>query len=245
MVFLHIPKCGGSSINYHFKSNFGSQRSGRSILLDSMKGSAFDADALTRARRALYVGGHVGFETIEAVGDDAIRFTIVREPFSRMRSLYLYSRTITQTDHPGFACLARAAKRLDFVDFCLNDDPEARAMLDNAQARALAGAYYPYRERDPDQTLRAARRNMEALDFVLDLHRLSAAFPCIARRTGTRVVPGKTHVNSTVGGDAPLMSRVEFLRAPELKARIALDLELYRGVSNRPARSVPQVTAVG
>ncbi|HVZ99925.1 MAG TPA: sulfotransferase family 2 domain-containing protein [Caulobacterales bacterium] len=245
VVFLHIPKCGGSSINYHFKSNYGSQRSGRSVLLDSMEGTAFDAGALGQARRALYVGGHMGFETLEQIAEDAICFSIVREPFSRLRSLYAYSRGITQTNHPGFARLAEMAKRSNFADFCLCDDPDARAMLDNAQARALAGAYYPFRHGDPAETLRAARRNMEALDFVLDMRRLTAAFPCIARRTGTRVVKGKTHANRSPDAGRPEMSRAEFMRVPELRARVALDLELYRGLGERPARNVPSVTAAG
>ena len=227
VVFLHIPKCGGSSLNSHFKSNFGSQRSGRTVMLDSMEGSASDPQALARARAALYVSGHFGWNTLAAVDQGAFRLTMLREPYHRMVSLYLYARSVEHTVHPGFVRVVALAKRLSFDAFCLTADPLARALIDNTQARALAHDYAPFVERDGDAVVRAATANLASLDFVADTPDLDCAFPQLARRTRTALIKSKTKLNRTRHAPLRLISRRDFLADPDLRARIELDLEIY------------------
>jgi hypothetical protein len=93
-VFLHIPKCAGSSVNLIFERTIGSSRSGRTVLIDDRIDTPEYAAKVARARTARFVGGHFGFETLEKVrGDDAITFTVLRDPFDRIRSTHGHFHT--------------------------------------------------------------------------------------------------------------------------------------------------------
>lgn len=227
VAFLHIPKCAGSSIHVHFKANYGSQRSGRTVLLDTMHGSADDPAVIARARAALYVSGHFGWRTLATVGQSAFRFTVLRDPVERLRSLFRYAASLGTSNHPGFAALARSSQRRCFEEFCLDAAPLARAMLDNAQTRTLAHDYHPLNACDAAATLRAAKANLDELDLVCEADALSQVLPCIAQRTSTSIVPAKTHVNRSreTEAGAPITTR-DFLADSSLSKLVALDMDL-------------------
>jgi hypothetical protein len=225
VVFLHIPKCGGTSINHHFKSNFGGKRTARSVLLDSVI-NASDPEAIGRAKKAQFVAGHFGWSTLERVREGAITFTVLREPFDRLRALYAFARKPRRIAHPAFAKLAEAATRLDFARFCLNDDPDIRAMTDNAITRTLAADYFPIiPERKPDTA--SACSHLDELDFVADVARLSEALPRLAKATHTTLVEGRAWLNQTRAQERVEISRRDFLADSHLRARIAQDLDVY------------------
>src|SRR5262249_11733845 len=147
--------------------------SGMSVQLDSMTGSDSDPAELERARKAFYVAGHFGWSAMGSVSEGAIRFTILREPFDRLKSLFQFVRGKTRLKHPTFARVALAAARMDFAEFCLTDEPEVRALVDNAMARTLASNYFPFQASDPLTTVQAALANLDTLDFVVDIKDLS------------------------------------------------------------------------
>lgn len=231
VVFMHIPKCGGTSVHRHFKTNFGNSRSGKIAMLDSMEGVLQKPAVIENARAAQYVSGHFGWNALEAIGQDAFRFTIVREPFERLKSLYLYSRTRTHTDHRILAKMFAAAKAMDFGSFCLTSDPELRALIDNAQTRTLAHDFYPFHTQDSVSLIRTAAANLWSLDFVVDTSDLDEAFLPLASRTDTRMV-GRLHLNETPRNNGVGMSRQEFESDRRLYALIAQDLDLYEHTLN-------------
>ncbi|MEZ5955687.1 MAG: sulfotransferase family 2 domain-containing protein [Hyphomonadaceae bacterium] len=232
VVFLHIPKCGGTSINHHFKSNFGGKRTKRSILLDSVVGNAAHSETIEAAKHAQYVAGHFGWNTLERVRESAIAFTILREPFDRLRALYAFARKPRQIAHIAFAKLAEIARSASFEEFCLSEDPSVRAMTDNAITRTLAHDYFPAAPaRAVD--VGVARDHLDQLDFVGDVADLSAALPLLSEITQTRIVRGRTWLNQTPG--AAGMTRQDFLADPALSARIAFDLEIYDYAKRRMA----------
>lgn len=226
VVFLHIPKCGGTSVNHHFKSNFGGKRTKRSVLLDSAVGNAFEASALESARSAQFVGGHFGWNTLERVRKGAVTFTILREPFDRLRALYAFARKPREIAHASFAKLAETATRTNFAEFCLSEDPEVRAMTDNAITRTLAYDYYPLAP-NCDADIAIACEHLDQLDFVADVEHLGHALPKIAAATQTKIVRGRTWLNQTQTPERTPVSRKDFLADPDLSARIANDLAVY------------------
>lgn len=235
VVFLHIPKCGGTSVNRHFKWNFGNGQSGLLAEVDSMRGVC--AEALARARAAQYVHGHFGWTTLQAVDASAIRFTVVREPFERLRSLYFYARAQTVVDHPVFEKVVACAKALPFEGFCLSEDRDVRALIDNAQARALACDYFPFQEHDRTRLSKAASQNLSTLDFVIDQRDLDRVFVLLAARTGTRLSRFQRRLNETPCLSGKVISRGAFLRDRELSALIAQDLEVFDFAKERSLRS--------
>lgn len=226
VVFLHIPKSGGSTLNRHFKWNIGNGRSGRLASLDSMTGC--DAAAIARAQRARFVSGHFGWKSLKAVDRDAFRFTVLRDPYERLKSLYRFSRSRPPSLHPVFERVFEAARREPFEAFCLSEEPDVRALVDNAQARALAGDFYPFVSGDSDAIGVSARRHLDALDLVLDQADLDAGMPLLALRTDTRLTNEQLWLNRTpevrVGA---MIDRHAFIRDRRLFARIAQDFELY------------------
>jgi Sulfotransferase family len=227
VAFLHIPKCGGTSINYHFKSNYGGGRSRFVVLLDSMTGSATDPEQIAQARKAQFVGGHHGWATHQKVSQGAFSLTVLREPFSRLRSLYLFLRHSKRLKHHVFAKLAADARSHGFGDFCLLPDQDLRALVDNTQTRTLAGDFYPFEAVDRGQAVRAATNNLASFDMVADSKHIDAALPLLAAKTGTSVIESKTQRNRSPGVERVDLDRAEFMSDPRLFSLVAQDLDVY------------------
>lgn len=233
-VYLHIPKCGGTTIFQHFKCNLGNSRSGRIAHFDSLSFASAEEEAIQSARKAQFVSGHFGWGALSRVAHGAFCFTVLREPFARLVSLYRFARLTPHTAHPLFVDLFDAAKQRRFGDFCLSTEPAVRAMIDNAMTRALAEDYYPYAARDPGQLLSLAIGHLDQLDAVIDLRQLDDALPHLAALTQTRLTRGSQHRNVTPAGRAPVLSREEFDSDRALMRRIAHDRVLYRHAFRSP-----------
>lgn len=227
VVFLHIPKCGGTSINYHFKSNFGGARSGMSVQLDSLMGTATDPSFVERAKKAHYVSGHFGWSVMDAISEGAFRFSLVRDPFERLRSLFQHMRADKSIRHSAFAKVALTAKAMTFPEFCLAEDGAVRAVVDNTMARTLAADYYPFQPGDLDATVKAAREHLDDLDLVIEANRISTALPKLAEATHTTLLPGRDWLNRGAPVEKVAMTRKEFMADRSLFARVAQDLEVY------------------
>lgn len=226
--FLHIPKCGGTTVFQHFKSNIGGGRSGRIARFDSMQFAEFAEPAMAQVRRARFVSGHFGWNALTASGEDAFRFTVLREPYERLVSLYRFSRLKQDAESDVFAAVFEAAKQRSFGDFCLSPEPELKSMIENAMARALAEDYFPYESADPARTLRAAIDHIDQLDLVIDLPRLNQALPRLAKLTGTKLTSATHWDNRTPPERVDLLSREEFESDEALMKTIALDRSVYR-----------------
>lgn len=234
-VYLHIPKCGGTTIFRHFKDNIGNGRSGRIAHFDSRSFAVSEQEALRASSEAQFVSGHFGWNALSATRKDAFCFTVLREPFARLVSLYRFARLTPQTTHPLFIATFDAAKQRSFGDFCLSAEPEIRAMIDNAMTRALAEDYYPYQPLDANRALRTAIEHLSELDVVIDLPQLNDALPHLAAFTGTKLTRGPHWRNPTPPGRASVISREEFESDAALMQLIAQDRVLYRHAFAPPA----------
>jgi len=228
VAFLHIPKCGGTTVFQHFKSNIGGGKSGRIARFDSMQFAKFSAPELEDARRAQFVSGHFGWNAMAASGDDAFRFTVLRDPFERLVSLYRFSRLKQNAESAVFEAVFEAAKERSFGDFCLSPEPELKSMIRDAMTRALAEDYFPYQEADPARTLRAAVNHIDQMDVVIDLRKLSAALPKLAEITGTKLTNNLAWENRTPPEQVSILSWAEFESDNALMSTIGLDRMLYR-----------------
>jgi len=224
IVFLHIPKTAGSSVNAHFKHHLGSAWSGRAVGLNAAAG--IDERRLARARRAAFVFGHFGWRTLEAVRGDAFAFTVLREPAERILSLYRFARRRELPPGSGFEPLMEAARSADFAGFCLSDDPRVRPFIENTQARTLAAGYLPEEcgFDDGEAILAQARTHVQALDFVALTETLDEDFATLARQAG--LPPPCAGLYRNVGEGGPAAVGLEAARAI-LGRRIALDEALY------------------
>lgn len=224
VVFLHIPKTAGSSVNAHFKHHLGSALSRQAVGLNAAAG--IDPARLERARRARFVFGHFGWRTLEAVRGEAFAFTVLREPAARIVSLYRFARKRELPRGSGFAALMEAARGADFAGFCRSDDPRVRPFIDNAQARTLAAGYLPEEcgFDDGEAILDQARAHLQALDFVALTETLDDDFAALAAEAG--VPPPRAELYRNVGEGEPAPVGLEEAQAI-LGERVALDQALY------------------
>ncbi len=245
VAFLHIPKCGGTTIYRHFKTNLGGRRSHKIAHFNSLEFAAFDNEAIEQVRRAPVVMGHYGWSALSAIGEGVIRITVLREPFERLKSLYLYSRAKPSSDDPLFAPLLDAAKERSFGDFCLSPEPALRLLLDNVTTRTLAHDYYPLRPWDRERAAQDAIAHLDALDLIVELSELDAALPRIAALTGTKLVRSQLRQNITPPIQAEVISRAEFESDERLMSLIAQDRVVYHHAFARAPQlvSAPQSLA--
>ncbi len=241
VAFLHIPKCGGTTVFQHFKTNIGGGRSGKIAQFDSVGFTRLNAHDLESARHAQFVSGHFGWTALTTTGADAFRFTVLREPFDRLVSLYKFSRTKQHSDKPLFSAVFEAAKQRSFEDFCLSKEPELKTLIDNAMTRALADDYYPYVCSQPRDVLHWAKQHVDQLDLVIDLGDLDKTLPMLAEITGTKLTRKRQWQNKTPDAPVKILSRKEFERDESLMRVIEQDCRLYSHVF--PDRAKTSVVA--
>jgi hypothetical protein len=136
VIFLHIPKCAGSSINLLFKCYYGSGRSKRLAAINDRERGPHYLEKIMRARDALFVHGHFGFETLEQIRDEAFVFTVLRDPFERLRSTYGHLRTRTKGNP-----LKERVLEMALGEFLASREEDILQWTDNVMARMLAARF--------------------------------------------------------------------------------------------------------
>lgn len=182
-MFLHIPKCAGSSVNLVFKRTVGSSHSGRTILIDDRIARESYDEKIALARGARFVGGHFGFETHEEVrGTDAITFTVLRDPLDRVRSTFGHFHTRAKGNPLG-----HKVPMMTIEDYLASEDPEILQWTDNVIARQLARSHDRGRVAGMglEEMVETARAHLDQIDVVF----LDELPEPIARVTAPAKVP--------------------------------------------------------
>ena len=176
IVFLHIAKTGGVSVNAFFESLFGENRCATFVEEHVLRGTSITAIAESKD----FISGHIYYEDIRSLDRNKfLIFTLLREPFAQLASHILW------LDHLGdeerketYSLLPRSVG--DIIDAVRKSDlsnpeslhnlldnlsPVGIALLDNLQTRYLmapAGSMDPLSRLDVGPAL----INCKSLDFV-------------------------------------------------------------------------------
>ena len=160
LVFLHIQKTGGITLQRILRQKFGPSLPARTFKVLTGKGSPLSLeDALREKRmRDRYFAGHSCFGVHRLLPKPTQYITLLREPVSRIISLYDFSRT-----NPG-AFYHNIANGISLEEFALNTKLRE---LDNGQTRFIAGDpehlfinQTPFRQCDT-HLLETAEKNIE------------------------------------------------------------------------------------
>ena len=143
-VFLHVPKCGGTSIDNALNSHFANESKAHLHPDASLKAAQlryhFDSpfgpsniDKLFRFREHVllyylsqpqlrFISGHFNFSAIalEAFGEDCTFITVLRNPVERLISLYFFNR-YKKSSHFKI--------NMDIDDYLSSDDGQAQGSL--------------------------------------------------------------------------------------------------------------------
>ena len=119
LAFFHVPKTGGYALNSAFRQSLGDVKAvaadqDRSLFgsydgfstwsEDQQKRMILSPDGLDRD--AKYVSGHLALSTILQGLPDAQLVTLLREPVSRLLSLWIYWRKVCESNMAGFGSWA-------------------------------------------------------------------------------------------------------------------------------------------
>jgi hypothetical protein len=208
IIFMHIPKTAGSSISLFMKSHFGSSRSPKVVTIGELQDRHVPPELIDAARKAQYVGGHFGWDTLEKIRDDAFVFTFLRDPVQRLKSMYWHWRG-EQEKGADFA-----RRHPTFRAFVESNDPEIRLWANDAMARQLVTGFAEPAPcfLTPEEFAGAAISNLRTLDYVGFTERFESDFARIAAETGLPIPAITPRVN--VSADRLVDQAREWARAP-------------------------------
>ena len=228
IVFLHVPKTGGSSVQMEFVKHIGSNRSGRSALFDALYVDPDEAQ-IAKAGSARYVGGHIDWATFERFRQPgAYVFTVLRDPFDRLLSSYLYLTNFPSSSR-WFAQIAHL-QGMDIKDFLTSEDPIARVWSDNVIARQFGGSFRAATldEAVVDRSL----AHLRSLSHVGFQHRLDEDLRAIATGGGIPAPAraGRENVTGPDGRKPEVIARLKGELAPLVAEKLAFDMKIYKAM---------------
>lgn len=143
-VFLHIPKCAGSSVHSALSASFAKPdiypRYGQDVLRDQ----------IGELRRWRYLAGHFSKAGVDRIPGPKWLITVLREPKSRVLSLYYFWRSFTDAHIEAKNLRGpRLAKSMSVLEFLRSDDPFIVHNVRNAQVRTLIGPMQMTPDSDP------------------------------------------------------------------------------------------------
>jgi len=171
IIFIHIPKTAGTTVRAHLRACIGSNSSGRAVgLTDIPFEDAPDPSRLDSALSAPLVHGHMGWESVARIDPgNAFTFTFLRDPQSRLRSLYRdLARYPSQPENRRLQKLTAACHDRSPQQLAHSSDPIILSHADNYVVRQLAGCVrdYPLGAGEWPRLLEKAHKNLASLDFV-------------------------------------------------------------------------------
>lgn len=184
IIFVHVPKCAGSSINSYCKSLLDSRFFGKSVRINDVQLDTSElARAVGEARRAAYVYGHMSWDTMTAVHAQrcAFVFTFLRDPVDRLQSLYRYATNLPASKRAramGDSRLAQRIGTMSPLEYFSCDAWRLRFDTNNFMVRQFAGNlnYIPDSKAQWEEAVNRAKKNLKSIDMIGFHHTFSNDF---------------------------------------------------------------------
>lgn len=215
IVFLHVPKAAGQTLNAILARQYAQSAT---VIVENPSDVETSYARVAQQRPVALVRGHVPYGIHERLGIDALYITMLREPVARVISMYEYiKRTPEHRLHDILRTEQMTLSR--FVTSDIN-----REEVVNGQTRLLSGML----DRDPDeQTLAAALTNLERIAAVGLSERFDESALLMKRRFGWKL-PLYIRKNAA---PSPSLDGVSRRDRAIIERRNELDIELYRAAA--------------
>lgn len=248
VIFMHIPKCGGTTLHAILRDNFPEDR--RFYINGSdIAGSRAQLASLpvTKRRKIDLLHGHMCFGWHELLPRDAIYFTMVRHPVDRCVSHYNYVRF--RADHSHYLQEIVESEKMTISEYISSGVCDE---MNNGQVRLLAGVEDIVQEPYGDSALRYGTNAPELLERAIqniDEHftlvglqeRYDQSLLLLKDRIGLQDI---TYRSRNVGAQRyeKVLPTAEDIRV--IKRYNQLDLALYETMQERFTTELRQLTAL-
>jgi hypothetical protein len=241
LVFLHLPKTGGTTLHHHFSAAFAPHE------ICPERGAQLDRIPPTQLASYRYFSGHFVFDQLRLIPGPLFVVTVLRPPIDRILSVYHFLRRHSAerlAAHPlKEAELARASPTL--LDFLRNPAPEIQYAIDNTMARNLAGGINLDRKGgyvfpaagtgirvSELEVMHRATGNLLSIDVVGHTNALAEVYARVALAFGMPRIPALARLNTREEIRPGLDPAVEEPVTPEARQEMqrltTLDRELFR-----------------
>jgi len=244
LLFLHIPKAGGTALWGVLSNRFAADQ-----CLDTYYGRRATDEELNAAG---FVTGHLSMSVLDRFEPDPVSVTVLRDPIERALSVYSFFRELDEPPlgWPGlerYDAMLDLAKRHPLEEFIELAPELAEHYLGNWQARALGAK----RLDRADERLEDAVEGLRRCDFVGLAERQDESVDRLTGLLGWAPLTPLPRVNVT-----RTRVREEEISAAALEALrelTAVDRELYAeavrryedGVPKGPRRAGPSLPGIG
>ncbi len=226
VLMNHIPKCAGNAVARQFEALLGA---GGSYEIRTHLGIGAVPDLSPYG----FVFGHLPWDWEEKLGQGRQRFSLMRNPVTRVLSAYFF---FEQLRREGSTVVA-GYPPMSLMAYVTSEMPLVMATTCNEQARHVLGLTGPG-TRDPAQARDFVAERLPMLErfFCIGLYeRLQESLDVVCwhlrlPRMRAGLVDNPTHLDWK-------RSRVDAAVIEEIRARNLIDLELYRVVSARFGRA--------
>ncbi len=222
LIFDHLPKCGGSSLNGYLARNYAPEH--RYILNGGRQLTeveAFREMPLSRRHSYRLMLGHHADQLIPLADPRSLKVTILREPVDRIVSHYYYARKTPE--HYLYAQIHDEELSLEaYVSRKLS--PE----LSNWYTAHFSGCSAEEVDAKPEEALQQALNNLhhdyDLVGFLQDYDRFIQQLRKMARLR----LPYETQPRRNVNAEKPRLGEVPESTLELIRESNALDIRLYQ-----------------
>ena len=223
VVFMHIAKTAGTSLVEYLRN-----RLPAGSVLSHGDFMDFPQQRISAQQASGYrlISGHFSYSHVAHFLADSYSLTFLRDPLSRVLSLYKF---LLNKDMQKRFAVARTAAELPVDDFLTSTRPEVVEMLDNQQTWQLADSYWmAAREQQPPRSnaymLELAKAHLQEFSLVGFTDTFAEDFRRVILAMG---LPEPAHVPRQLRTADPLQhSQLKASTLATLQQRLALDYEL-------------------
>ncbi len=221
ILFDHLPKCGGSSLNKYLKSNYSGKKT---FIIDSKNPhkslSLFKLKQEGDRHAYDLVTGHLGNHLLEYVDPESIKITVLRDPIERIVSHYYYAKN--RPDHYLHeVILSNNLELLDYARYEISNE------LNNWYTTHFSGLTHAEAMKNPEVAVKLALKTLtKKFTLVGFLDDLSSFVHVLEKKAQLPRSFENKRVNITQ--NRPEINEVSSSVLRNLSVANSLDVEVYK-----------------